>query len=77
MFARYKEIKRKNEILQDTTYPQIWKQTTSSQHIPLSTFDTKKGKMQIDFLEIEVPFPNTATQCLFSLLNLIKSILLI
>ena len=55
IFSKYMEIKKRNEMLKATTYTQLWKKTTTSQHRLLSTCDTENGKMQIAFLEAKVP----------------------
>lgn len=47
-------------MLKDTTQTHLWKQKTSSQHRPLSSFDTEKGKMQITFEQVEVLFLKTS-----------------
>lgn len=45
IFDKYKEIKRRNELLKVNTYDQFRKQTSSTQHKLLSAFDTEKGRM--------------------------------
>lgn len=58
IFARYREIKRKNEALKASTYSEFWKETATTQHRFLSIFDTEKG--QLSFLEPTVPTPISA-----------------
>ena len=53
IFARYKEIKKNNEALKATTYSEFWKQTATTQHRLLSTFDTEKGQFQLTFLDLQ------------------------
>jgi len=53
------EIKQKNETLKANTYAQFWKQTSTSEHRLLTTFDSEKGRMQMEFLQAQVTFPNT------------------
>ena len=55
----FREIKLKNEIIKNNTYTQFWKQTSSSQSNLLSTFDSEKGRMQMAFLEAQIPQPKT------------------
>ena len=59
ILSKFKEIKKKNELLKATIYSQFWKLIASSQHTLISAFDTEKGKMQITCLQALVPFPNT------------------
>jgi hypothetical protein len=61
IFDKYKEIKQRNELLNTSTYTQFWKQTSTTQHRLLSSFDIEKGRMQMAFLQSQVPYPNTAT----------------
>lgn len=56
----FKEIKVRNEALNIDTYNQFWKQTSSSQSRLLSAFDLEKGKMQMAFLQAQVPQPKVA-----------------
>jgi hypothetical protein len=44
-------------MLTSNTYAQFWKQTSTMQHRLLSTFDTKKGRMHMAFLQAQVPKP--------------------
>ena len=60
IYDTFMEIKRSNEVLKTNTYNKFWKQTSSSQSRPLSTFDSDKGRMRIAFLEAQVPRPKGA-----------------
>jgi len=62
IFHVFSEIKRKNESLKLNISTQFWKHSSSSQARPLSIFDSEKGKMQINFLQAQVPQPKTVTQ---------------
>jgi hypothetical protein len=44
-------------MLTSSTYAQFWKQTSTAQHRLLSAFETKKGRMQMVFLQAQVPHP--------------------
>jgi hypothetical protein len=55
IFEKYDLIKKKNQTLTSNTYAQFWKQTSTAQHRLLSTFDTEKGKMHMEFLQAQVP----------------------
>lgn len=57
----FKEIKVKNEALKINTYNQFQKQTSGAQCRLLSAFDLIKGKMQMEFLQAQVPQPKTAS----------------
>jgi hypothetical protein len=57
IFEKYKEIKQRNELLNTNTYTQFWKQTSTSQHKILSSFDTEKARMQMEFLQAQSPIP--------------------
>jgi len=59
IFDRYREIKLRNEILKNSTYNQFWKQNSSSQSRLLSVFDIKHAKMQMAFLEAQIPQPKS------------------
>ena len=50
-----------NEILKNNTYNHFWKQTSSSQRKLLSIFDIEQEKMQMAFLETQIPYPKTPT----------------
>jgi hypothetical protein len=41
----------------NSTYAQLWKQTSTTQHRLLSSFDTKKGRMDMAYLQAQVPQP--------------------
>ena len=62
IFHVFSEIKRKNDELKLNTYIQFWKHSSSSQTKTLSLFDSEKGKMQMDFLQAQVPSPRTVAQ---------------
>jgi hypothetical protein len=51
IFEKYDLIKKKNQTLTSSTYAQFWKEMSTAQHRMLSTFDTKKGKMHMAFLQ--------------------------
>jgi len=51
IFDKYKMIKQRNELLTSSTYAQFWKQTSTTQHILLSVFDTEKGRMHMELLQ--------------------------
>ena len=57
IFAKYREIKKKNEALKATTYSKFWKKISTTQHRLLSSLDTEKGQIQLAFLELTVPIP--------------------
>jgi ParB-like chromosome segregation protein Spo0J len=57
IFEKYNLIKKKNELLTNSTYAQFWKKTSTAQHRLLSTFDTEKGRMHMVFLQAQVPHP--------------------
>jgi hypothetical protein len=57
IFEKYNLIKKKNELLTNSTYAQFWKKTYTTQHRLLSSFDTKKGRMHMVFLQGQVPHP--------------------
>jgi hypothetical protein len=57
VFEKYDLIKKKNQTLTSSTYAQFWKQTSTAQHRLLSTFDTEKGRMNMDFLQAQVSDP--------------------
>jgi hypothetical protein len=59
LFEKYNLIKKKNEMLTNSTYAQFWKQTSTTQHRLLSTFDTEKGRMHMAYLQAQVPHPKT------------------
>jgi hypothetical protein len=61
IFDKYKMIKQKNELLNISTYAQFWKQTSTSQHILLFSFDTEKGRMHMEFLQAKVPHPKATS----------------
>jgi len=51
----YKEIKLNNESLKINIYNQFWKQTSSTQSRLLTAFDSEKGRMNMAFLQAQVP----------------------
>jgi hypothetical protein len=55
LFEKYNLIKKKNEILKNSTYSQFWKQTSIAQHRLLSNFDTDKGRIHMAYLQAQVP----------------------
>lgn len=59
IFSRFLKIKQKNESLMSNMYSQFWKQTSTSQHRLLSTYDSEKGRMQMAFLQAQIPFPKS------------------
>jgi hypothetical protein len=59
LFEKYNLIKKKNEMLTNSTYAQFWKQTSTTQHRLLSAFDTEKGRMHMAYLQAQVPKPKT------------------
>jgi hypothetical protein len=59
LFEKYNLIKKKNEMLTNSTYAQLWKQTSTTPHRFLSSFDTYKGRMHMAFLQTHVPQPKT------------------
>ena len=50
-------IKKKNQMLNNNTYTQFWKQTSTTQHKLLSAFDAGKGRMHLAFPQAQVPHP--------------------
>lgn len=54
------QIKQKNETLKANTYAQFWKQTSTSHRRLLTTFESKRGRMKMTFLEAQVPSPKTS-----------------
>jgi hypothetical protein len=50
-------IKNNNQMLTDNTYSQFWKQTSTTQHRVLSSFDTEKGRIHLAFLQAQLPQP--------------------
>jgi hypothetical protein len=57
IFEKYDLIKKRNQTLTNSTYAQFWKQTSTTQHRLLSTFNMEKGRMHIAFLQAQVPQP--------------------
>jgi len=57
VFTNFLEIKQNNEALKANVYAQLWKQTSTSQHRLLTTFNSNKGRMHMAFLQAQVPFP--------------------
>jgi ParB-like chromosome segregation protein Spo0J len=45
----------------NNTYAQFWKQTSTTQHRLLSSFDTEKGRMHMAFLQAQVPHPKAVS----------------
>jgi hypothetical protein len=61
VFENYDLIKKKNQMLTNNTYAQFWKQTSTTHHRLLSTFDTENGRMHMVFLQAQVPDPKVIT----------------
>jgi hypothetical protein len=61
IFEKYDLMKKKNQMMTNNTYAQFWKQTSTTQHILLSSFDIEKGIMHLDFLQAQVPQPKEIT----------------
>ena len=59
IFDTFKEIKIRNEILKKSTYAQFWKHTYTSQHRLLTSFHGEKRRMQMTFLQTQVPSSKT------------------
>jgi hypothetical protein len=59
IFDKYKQIKQRNDLLNNNTYTQFWKKTSTDQHKMLSTFDIERGRMKMEFLQAQVPYPRT------------------
>jgi hypothetical protein len=55
IFEKYDLIKKKNEMLTNNTYAQFWKQTSTTQHRLLSTFDMEKGECTWNFVGTSAP----------------------
>jgi hypothetical protein len=51
IFKKYELIKKKNQTLTNSTYAQFQKQMSTMQHRLMSSFDTKKGRMHMAFLQ--------------------------
>jgi hypothetical protein len=61
IFEKYDLIKKKNQTLTSNTCAQFWKQTSTAQHRLLSTFDTEKVRMHMEFLQAQVLDPKVIT----------------
>ena len=61
IFEKYEMIKKKNQMLTNNTYSQFWKQTSTTQHILLSSFNTEKERMRRAFLQAQMPQPKEIT----------------
>ena len=48
-------------MLTNNTYAQFWKQTSTTHHRLLSTFDTENSRMHMVFLQAQVPDPKEIT----------------
>jgi hypothetical protein len=57
IFEKYELIKKKNQTLTSSTYAQFRKQSSTTQHRLLSTFDTEKGRMHMAYLQAQVQDP--------------------
>jgi hypothetical protein len=54
IFEKYDLIKKKNHTLTSNTYAQFWKQTSTTQHRLLFSFDIEKGRIHMAFLQAQV-----------------------
>jgi hypothetical protein len=61
IFEKYELIKKRNQTLTNSTCAQFWKQTSTAQHRLLLAFNTKKGRMHMEFLQAQVPDPKVIT----------------
>jgi hypothetical protein len=61
IFEKYELIKKNNQNLTSSTCTRFWKQTSIAQHRLLSAFDTEKGRMNMAFLQAQVPDPKVTT----------------
>jgi hypothetical protein len=61
IFEKYELIKKRNQTLTSSTYAQFQKQSSTAQHRLLSAFDTEWGRMQMAFLQAQVPDPKVIT----------------
>lgn len=61
IFYTFREIKIRNEMLQNSTYAQLWKKISTFEGRLLSSFDSKKGKMHMAFIEAQTTEPKTPT----------------
>jgi hypothetical protein len=61
IFQKYDMIKKKNQMLTNSTYSQFWKKTSTTQHRLLAAFDTEKGRMHMALLQAQVPQPKEIT----------------
>jgi len=52
-------MNRKNEALKNSNCTEFWKQSSTTQHILLSALDLDRGKFQLEFLKVRVPFPRS------------------
>lgn len=61
IFSTFLEIKQNNGCLKSQVYSHFWKQTSTSQHRLLSTFNSERGRMQMAFLQAQILFPISTT----------------
>jgi hypothetical protein len=61
IFEKYKLNKKKNQTLTSSTYAHFRKKMSTAKHRLLSSFDTKKGRMHMAFLQAQVPDPKVIT----------------
>jgi hypothetical protein len=61
IFEKYELIKKKNQTLASSTCAQFWKQTLTTQHWLMSSFDIEKGRIHMAFLQEQVPDPKVIT----------------
>jgi hypothetical protein len=61
IFEKYNLIKKKNELLTNSTYAQFCKKTSIAQHRLLSAFNTEKVRMHMAFLQAQIPHPKAVS----------------
>jgi hypothetical protein len=61
IFEKYDMIKKKNQMLTNNTYAQVWKKMSMAHHRLLSTFDTEKIIMHMAFLQAQALDPKAIT----------------
>jgi hypothetical protein len=59
IFDKYKQIKQRNELLNNSTYAQFWKQASTTQQRMMSKFDRERGRIEMAFFKAQVPHPKT------------------
>ena len=50
VFTNFLEIKQKTEALKENVYAHFWKQTSTSHHRLLTTFENEWGRMKMAFI---------------------------